>query len=150
MEIVFGIALANDLIQLSQTMQNPAFQFWHVFRINTVGLGEVVERPQHKAHGVAQTTVAVGNALDDLIADAKVSGIVGLCHPQTQDVCAVFVAYVFGGDGVADGFGHLHALFIQRKAVGQNALIGRATFGAASLKHGRMEPTAVLVGAFEV
>ena len=34
--------------------------------------------------------------------------------------------------------------------MGQDALIGGATFGAAGLKHGRMEPTAVLVSAFEV
>ena len=43
--------------------------------------------------------------------------------------------------------GHLHALLVQREAVGQNAPVGRAPDGAAGLQHRGMEPPPVLVGA---
>ena len=53
-------------------------------------------------------------------------------------------------DGVTDGFGHLHALLIEREPVGDHIAIGRTALGAAGLQERGMEPAAVLVGAFHV
>ena len=45
---------------------------------------------------------------------------------------------------------HLHAVLVEREAVGQHRLVGRAAAGAAGLQHRGLEPAAVLVGAFEI
>ncbi len=57
---------------------------------------------------------------------------------------------LLGHDGVAEGFGHLVALLVQREPVGHNVAIGRAAKRATGLQHGRMEPSAVLVGTFQI
>ena len=57
--------------------------------LDALGLVEAVERAEQEAQGVAQAAVAVGGALQDLRADALVDGVVGLRHPEAQDVGAV-------------------------------------------------------------
>jgi hypothetical protein len=117
---------------------------------DALGLGETREAAEEEAHRVAQAPVAVGDALQDLVADAQVGGVVRLRHPEPQDVGAVALHHLLGRDRVARGLRHLVALGVEREAVGQHAPVGRAADGAAGLEHGGMEPAAVLVGAFEV
>jgi hypothetical protein len=82
--------------------------------------------------------------------DAQVGGVVRLSHPEAEDVGAVLADDLLGGDGVADGFRHLHAVLVEREAVGQHRLVGRAASRAAGLEERGLEPAAVLVGALEV
>ena len=119
-------------------------------RVDLLGVGEVLEVAQQEPQRVAQAAIAVGGAFQDLLADAQVNRVVGLRHPEAQDVGTVFVDHRLRGDGVAERFGHLHALFIQREAVGQHAAVGRTALGAAGLQHRGMEPAAMLVGALEI
>ncbi len=150
MEVVARIAFAHDLIQFSHTVQHPAFKLWHLRGFGPVGIGKVRQRAQHIAHGVAQTAVAVGGAFQDFRPDPLVRGIIGLRHPQTQDIRAILLHDLFGNDGVADGFGHLHALLIQREPMRHDVTIRRAARGAHGLQQRRMEPAPVLVRAFHI
>ena len=62
LEVEGAVALADRLVQLRQPVQHPAFEFRHLFGRDPVGLGEIGQRAQHEAHGVAQTPVAVRRA----------------------------------------------------------------------------------------
>ena len=79
-----------------------------------------VERAEQEAQRVAQPAVAVGGALQDLRPDALVDGVVGLRHPEPQDVGAVLLHHVLGRGGVAERLRHLHAVLVEREAVGQH------------------------------
>ncbi len=131
-------------------MQDPAFQFGHLRRIDALGVRETGEVAEEEAHGVAQAAIAVRDALQDLGTDALVGGVVRLGDPEAQDVGAVFLHHLVGDDGVAERLGHLVALLVQREAVGDDVAVGRAAKGAAGLEQRGMEPAAMLVGAFHV
>ena len=135
LEVVIRIALTHLAIEFRQPVQDPALKFRHVGRFYPLRLAEAFQRAQHIAHRVAQTAVAVGHAFQDLLPDAQVHRVVRLCHPQPQDIGAIFLGHLLRGGGVAEGLGHLHALLVQREAVGQHAPIGRAALGAAGLQH---------------
>jgi hypothetical protein len=54
-------------------------------------------------------------------------------------------------DGVAlDRLRHLLALLVHGEAVGQDRVVGRAAARAAAFEQRRLEPAAMLVGAFEI
>src|SRR5690606_41187411 len=53
------------------------------------------------AHSIAQAAVGVGHALDDLVRDAHLGGVVGGRHPQAQHVGAQGVHQLVGGDHIA-------------------------------------------------
>ena len=65
--------------------------------LDALGLVEAVEGAEEEAQGVAQAAVAVGGALEDLRADALVDGVVGLRHPEAEDVGAVLLDHVLRG-----------------------------------------------------
>ena len=88
--------------------------------------------------------------LQDLRADALVLGVVGADHPQAQDVGAVLVAHRLRRGDVAQRLRHLAALLVEREAVRQHAVVGRAAARAAALEQRGMEPAAMLVGALEI
>ncbi|MPL90964.1 hypothetical protein SDC9_37023 [bioreactor metagenome] len=144
---VVGVHLG---IKLGQPVQHPAFELGHLGNRHALGLVKARERAQHEAQRVAQTAIAVRGALQDLRPDALVGGIVGLRHPQPQDVGAVFVDHLLRRDGVADRLGHLHALLVEREAMRHHVAIGRAADRGRALQQRGVEPAAVLVGAFHV
>ena len=150
LEIIARIARPHLGVQFRQTVQHPLLQLGHISRGNPLGLVEARQIAQDKAHGVAQPAIAVGHAFQDLFADAQINRVIRLRHPKPQNIRAIFLDHRFRCDGIADGFGHLHALFIQRKAMRQHAAIGRAPLGTTGLQHRRMEPTAVLIGALQI
>ena len=53
-------------------------------------------------------------------------------------------------DDVAERLRHLAALLVEREAVGQHGVVGRAAARAAALQQRGMEPAAMLVRAFEI
>ena len=58
--------------------------------------------------------------------------------------------HVLRRDDVAQRLRHLAALLVEREAVGQHAVVGRAAARAAALEQRGMEPAAMLVGALEI
>ena len=117
-------------------VQHPTLKLGHLGRCDPVVFREISKRTQHIAHGVAQPAIAVRDTFQDFIPDPQVSCIVGLRHPKTQDIRAILVHNLLWCDGVADRFGHLHALLIQRKPVRQYTAIRRVAHRAAGLQHG--------------
>ncbi len=59
-------------------------------------------------------------------------------------------AITCGGERVAERFRHLAALLVEHKAVRQHRAIRRAAARAAAFQQRRLEPAAMLVGAFEI
>ena len=115
-----------------------------------LGIAEPLERAEQIAEGVAELAILVGDAAQDLLADAVVLGEVDRQRPQPQDVGAMLLHQVERVDRVAEALGHFHALGIHREAVGQHRVIGRPAAGAAGFEQRRLEPAAVLVRAFEI
>ena len=111
---------------------------------------EAVERAQQIAQGVAQAAIVLGMELQDLGADPLILGIVEPTDPQAQDVGAVLLHHLLGRHHIAEGLRHLAALLVEREAVGQHRLVGRAAAGAAAFQQRGMEPAAMLVRAFEI
>ena len=55
-----------------------------------------------------------------------------------------------GAIDVAERLRHLAALLVEDEAVGQHRLVGRRAARADGFEQRRMEPAAMLVGAFEI
>ena len=144
-------ALREHRVELGQAMQHPALE------LGQLGVGRpspcrrvAVEAAQQIAQRVAQPAIGLGLVLQDLRADALVLGVVGADHPQAQDVGAVLVAHGLRRGDVAQRLRHLAALLVEREAVRQHAVVGRAAARAAALEQRGMEPAAMLVGALEI
>ena len=150
LEVKARKAVAHDLVEFRHPVQHPPLQLGHVCRINAICLAEIIQRAEHIAHGITQAAIAVSHAFEDLIPDPLVGGVIGLRHPKPQNIRAILLHNFLGYDGVADGFGHLHALRVQRETVCHHVAVRRATRSAHRLQQRRMEPPAVLVGAFHV
>ena len=150
LEIVLRITLPHFGIQLRQPVQQPLLQFRHILGRNPFSVRKPRQIPQQKPHRVAQAAIAVRRALQDFAPDPQVLRVIRLRHPQPQNIRPVFVNHRLGRGRVAQGFGHLHALFIERKPMRQNAPIRCPPLGPAGLQHRRMKPAAMLIGAFKV
>ncbi len=111
---------------------------------------EVMQRAEHPADRVAQLAVGLDGVFQDFRADALVVGIVGGADPEPQDIGAGLRHHLLRLDGVAERLRHLAAVLVQREAVGQHDVIGRAAAGAAAFQQRGMEPAAVLVAAFQI
>ena len=61
-----------------------------------------------------------------------------------------FSAITCGARVLPSDLGHLAALLVQHKAVGQHALVGRAAARADAFQQRGLEPAAMLVGAFQI
>jgi hypothetical protein len=115
-----------------------------------LGLVEAGQGAQQVAGGVAQLAIGVGGGGQDGLADPLVLGIVDHRRPQPQDLGAALLGDGLGLDGVALGLGHLLAVLVLGEPVGEDALVRRAAARAAALQQRRLEPAAVLVGAFQI
>ena len=111
---------------------------------------EIRQVGQQEAQRIADAAVAFGHALEDLVGDRQLAGVVGGRHPQAQDVGAQAVVHLLRCHHVALGLRHLQALAVYHEAVGQQLLVRRAADGGATGKQRGLEPAAVLVGAFQV
>ena len=99
---------------------------------------------------VAQLAIGVGGGLEDFRADALVVPIIARRHPHAQDIGAGLLDHVLRRDGVAERLRHLAAVLVEREAVGDDDVKGRAAARAAGFHQRGMEPAAVLVGAFQI
>jgi len=133
-----------------QAVQDEPLQRRHLVQRQAFGLVEIGQGAQQIANGVAKLAIGVNRGLQDLFADPLVVRIVDQGHPQTQDVGAGFLDDGQGVGRIALGLGHLLPLLVEGEAVGQDRLERGAATGAAAFQQGRLEPAAVLVGAFQI
>ena len=71
-------------------------------------------------------------------------------HPQPQDVDAVLVRDLLRRGDVAEGLRHLASLLVHHEAIGQHRLERRHAARADRFQQRRLEPAAMLVGAFQI
>ncbi len=132
-------------------MHDPAVQRDHlVERLQVPGRIETVQVAEQEACGVAQATVGVGVALEDLLRQRHLVAVVGRGDPQAQDVRAQLVHDVLRLDAVAQRLGHLAAVLVHGEAVGQALLVRGALVDRHAGQQRGLEPAAVLVGTFQV
>ena len=86
----------------------------------------------------------------DFRRNPKIIAIVLRRNPQTEDFCAGLFDHILRRDDVPGRLGHLLALPIEDKAVGQNRLVGRAMIGDDAGQQGAVEPASMLIRPFEV
>ena len=115
-----------------------------------LGLGKPRKVPQQEAHRVPQAAIAVGHPFQDFLPDPQIDRVIRLRHPKPQDIGPIFANHLLRRDSVAERLGHLHALLVQREAMRQHTPVRRAPLRPAGLQHRRMEPPAMLVGAFQI
>ncbi len=110
-------------------------------------MGEIAEQ---EAERVPELAIGLDIGLDDVGADAKVLGIVRAHGPEPQDLGARLADDVLGRHHIAERLRHLAPILVHHEAVGDHGVVGRAAARAARLQKRRLEPAAMLVGAFEI
>ena len=141
---------ADAGIQRGQPVQHPALQFRHVGQLDTFRFVEAGQAAEHPTQRVAQAAIQLGGLLEDFAADAQVLAGVRHHHPEAQNVDAVLLRHLFRRDDVAERFRHLAALLVHHEAIGQDCLEWRPSPRADGFEQRRLEPAAMLVGAFQV
>ena len=99
---------------------------------------------------VANLAIAFGHALHQLLGADYVFAEIDGRHPEAHDFAAHAVGYIDGIDIIATRLRQSAALFVERPAIGGDRAIGSLVAGADGAQQGRMEPSAVLVAAFEI
>ena len=128
-EVVRLIGFQDIVLRRFRATYRPAVQHDHLFRFHHIFHRiEPVQVRQQEARGITDTTIAVGSTFQDLVRYRHFAGVVGGCHPQTQNVCAQFVHHILRRNGVTDGLGHLTALTIHGEAVSQYLAVRCFTF----------------------
>ena len=108
------------------------------------------ERAEHPADCVAEFAIGFHKSFEDFRPDAEIVRIVRCRDPEAENVRAGIFDDVLRGSDIAQGFGHFLTLLIQHEAVGENDIEGCAAACSATLQQARLEPTAMLVRAFEI
>ncbi len=127
-------------------MQCPTIKFRQLLIRNTILVRvEVVEIAQEKATGIPNLSIGFDEMVQDFRRDPKIIAIVLRRDPETQNFCARLFNHVLRRDNVPGRLGHLLALPIEDKTVGQDRLVGRAMIGDDAGQQGTMEPASVLI-----
>ena len=111
---------------------------------------KVVQITDDVAEGVADLAVILCHALHQLFRADHVFAEVHGGDPQTHDFSAEAISDVHRINVVAPRLGHRSAFFVEGPAVGHHHAVGRSSPRAHGAEQRRMEPSAVLVAAFEI
>ena len=111
---------------------------------------EMRQRAEHPADGVAQLAIGLDIGLEDFRPDAQVVGVIGRAGPHAQNVGAGILDHVLRRDRIAERLRHLAAVLVEHEAVRQHHVERRVAARAAAFQQRRLEPAAMLVGAFEI
>ena len=150
-ELIVAVGLLGLFNELVELRDKPAVELGHLLGLGQLFGVKVDKVVEHELAGVAELEVVLAELLEDLLRAANVGVIVGGSSPQTQDVRAVLVEDIRRIDAVAKALVHGLTLTVNRPAVGDALLKGRAlTEGADSGQQRRLEPAAVLVETLEV
>ena len=150
-EVVALVGGDHRLLHVERLLHRPLVQRQAVFDTYQMLRGiKTVEVAEQEARGVAQAAVAVRHALEDLVGDAHLIAVIGRGHPQAQHVGAQAVHHLLRRHHVAQRLGHLAARGVHGETVGEHVVVGCAAVDRRRGEQGRLEPAAVLVGAFQV
>jgi hypothetical protein len=103
LEVEVVVALVDDGIELPQPVQHQPLQFRHVGIFDALAL-VMRERAEHPADRVAHLAIGIDVGLDDRLAEALIFPVVGVHHPQAQDIGAGLGHHVLRQDLVASDF----------------------------------------------
>src|SRR5262249_36587275 len=81
--------------------------------------------------------------------DAHVVSIILRRDPEAKNFCAGLLDDILWRHDVAGRFRHLFALPVQHEPVGQYSLVGSTPIGDDARQQGAVEPSPMLIGAFE-
>ena len=125
-ELVRGVRIVDLGLDLRQAGDHKLVERGQFLKGHGVLLGLVLalELGKQEAIGVAETTVGVRRAGEDLMVDGYVRGRVDRGDPKADDVGAHLVADGVGVDHVAKRLGHLAALAVKGKALRDDGLEG--------------------------
>ena len=119
---------------------------------NGVGRGveAALDLAEQESERVADLAICLADMREDLAVAGHVVGSIDGRDPQAHDVGAAGVAFLVRVDDVAERLGHLAALAVKREALRDDRLVGSCAVRAHRGHKRAHEPTAVLVGTFEV
>ena len=108
----------------------------------------VVEIREHEAECVADLAVVVSREFEELFVDFDIVFVRERADPPAEDIDSIAVEEVF--ERGACGFGEFFAVFVDHEAVGEKGAEWWASHDSECWEEGELEPSSVLVGAFEV
>src|SRR6185503_4581168 len=111
---------------------------------------EVVQVGEQIPESVANFSIGLGCAIDDLRADAHLITRVDHRDPEPQDIGPAVRDHELRRDDVAVRFRHLPPLFVDDEAVSQDLTVRRLAASADANQQGRLEPAPVLVSTLEI
>ena len=114
-------------------------------RVEVVQVGEQV-----LAQRVADLPVGFDGARQHFLAEAHLVPVVDHRDPQPDDLGAALFHHLLRRDDVAEGLGHLAPLLVDNEPVRQHGAVRRVLARADADEQRRLEPAAILVGAFQV
>src|SRR3954471_18549346 len=115
-----------------------------------IGRIEIAYVTQDVAKCVADLSIVLRNDLHDLFGADDIFSEVHRRSPQTNDFAAHAFSDVHGIGGVAQRLRLRAALFVQRPSAGQHTFIWGTAFSADGAQQGRVEPSTMLVAAFQI
>ena len=132
-------------------MKRPAIDLQEIFlRDRTVREMKIVEVTEKETAGVPNFSVGLDQLAKDVLRDSDILPKIGRRHPKPEDLGAIFIDHLLGGDHIAGRFRHLLSGTIDDEAVRENRVIGGAPVGLQRRQEATVEPAAVLIRSFQI
>ena len=124
MKLVITIGHQHFLLQLLRAPDSPAIQIHHLRHCYCIlRLFKASEIAQQKPHCVADATIGIRHALEDLIRKTHFIGVVCSSHPQAQYIGAQGSYNLLRHNDIAQRLGHLATLVINGKSMRQYCFV---------------------------
>src|SRR5262249_53344185 len=150
-EFVSAVRLTDAIGDRARLNERPAIELLELRRGNDMlRRVEIVEIRDQVSGGVADLSVRLGDALQDLFGNRRVITVIEGSDPEAQDVRTVLLDDVLRLGHVSEGLGHLSSGDILEEAVRddlpERSLVVKRDGG----QKGRLEPPAVLVVPLDI
>ena len=144
-------AFASDAVQ---ALEDPAVEQCVVWARRRAFRIEAIEVAEQNAQRIAQAAVGLGHLLEQVLAEGNFVLPIDRRNPEAHDVGTVLVVEMRGVDRFAGlfrfGFRKLLLVLVDDEAVSHHRLV-RSGSAIRDAEHERaLEPSAVLVGGFEI
>ena len=111
---------------------------------------EIVQVAKQEAQGIANSTIGLGDALEQIVGNRNLARVVGAGHPQAQNVGTQCLHDLLWRHHIARRLAHLVAVLVDRETMREHGLVRcPAVDGDTGQKRG-LEPATVLIGTFQV
>ena len=145
------VAFGNFGDEFLQLLHRPFVNRHHLIVGDAVGCGiKIVDIAHQVADRISDLAIGILQTADERIGASHIFLIIDGRNPQPEDIRAVFMDLFKGVDIIAKRLGLLHSFFIDGKAVRQNRLKRLLPCCAECGQKRKLEPAAMLVGAFEI